>query len=58
MVALNKIDRCYNWKPKNDTSSYLSLMEQSSETKDDFNNKLATIKLQLNERGYNVALYW
>lgn len=58
MVALNKIDRSYNWKSKNDTSSYLALKEQKSETFDDYHDKLRKIILELNTKGYNAALYW
>lgn len=58
VVALNKIDRSYNWKAKNDHSSYLSLKDQLTESLDDYNDKLRKIILELNTKGYNAALYW
>lgn len=58
VVALNKIDRSYNWKSKNDYSSYKSLQEQKQETVDDYNHKCKNIIMELNTKGYNAALYW
>ena len=58
MVALNKIDRSYGWKSKNDSSSYLALKEQKVETFDDYRNKCKGIIAELNSKGYNAALYW
>jgi translation initiation factor 5B len=58
VVALNKIDRSYNWKSKNDHSSYLTLKDQAVETLDDYDSKLKKIILELNTKGYNAALYW
>lgn len=58
VVALNKIDRSYGWKSKNDHSSYLTLKEQGPATFDDYKDKLKKIILELNTKGYNAALYW
>lgn len=58
VVALNKIDRSYNWKSKKDTSSFLALKEQTSETIDDYKSKSKGIISELNAKGYNAALYW
>ena len=58
VVALNKIDRSYNWKSTNDGSSYLSLKNQKSETFDDYRNKCKNIIMELNTKGYNAALFW
>jgi translation initiation factor 5B len=58
VVALNKIDRSYGWKAKNDTSSFLSLKDQSGESIHDYETKLNKIILELNTKGYNAALYW
>ena len=55
---MNKIDRSYNWKSKNDYSSYLSLKEQSSETFDDYKHKCKDIIMELNKKGYNAAMFW
>lgn len=58
VVALNKIDRSYNWKSKNNHSSFLALKDQEIATFDDYNDKLKKIILELNTKGYNAALYW
>lgn len=57
-MALNKIDRSYGWKPENDGCSYESLQNQSSEALHDYNTKKSKVILELNEKGYNAALYW
>jgi translation initiation factor IF-2 len=58
VVALNKIDRSYGWKEDRDSSSYLTLKKQKIESVDDYQSKLNKIKLELNSKGYNVAMYW
>ena len=58
MVALNKIDRCYGWKSEKGISSRFALQNQSAETKNDFDSKYKKVLTQLNEKGYNAALYW
>ncbi len=39
VIALNKIDRCYNWQKVEFGSSYVSLQNQPKETKNDFQNR-------------------
>ena len=58
VVALNKIDRSYNWKARKDSSSYLTLQDQQPESKQDYEDKLRKIILELNAKGYNAAPYW
>lgn len=58
VIALNKIDRAYNWQKKEFASSYLQLQGQEEATKTDFENKYKQTLLQLNQKGYNVAMYW
>ena len=58
VVALNKIDRSYNWKANKDGSSYLTLKQQSKEALHDYDDKYRKIILELNTKGYNAALYW
>lgn len=58
VVALNKIDRSYNWKANKDGSSYLTLKQQSKEALHDYDDKFRKIILELNSKGYNAALYW
>lgn len=45
MVALNKIDRSYDWKADKDSSSYLTLKKQSSEALNDYDTKYRKIIL-------------
>lgn len=58
VVALNKIDRSYDWKPIKDGSSFLTLKQQSKEALHDYDDKYRKIILELNTKGYNAALYW
>jgi translation initiation factor 5B len=58
VVALNKIDRSYGWRKEEDGCSYLSLKRQTSTAFNDYETKLRKVKLELNEKGYNAALYW
>lgn len=58
VVALNKIDRSYEWISKADGSSYVSLKAQSETTIQDYTNRLNEVKLQLNQEGFNIAMYW
>jgi translation initiation factor 5B len=43
VVALNKIDRCYNWEKAIDQPSFTQLKNQKSETKHDFDTKLKKV---------------
>ena len=45
VIALNKIDRSYGWKPTIDGSSYLTLREQSTESLNDYNTKMKKVIL-------------
>jgi translation initiation factor 5B len=58
VVALNKIDRSYQWISAPDSSSYVSLKAQSGPTVQDYTNRLNQVKLQLNQEGFNIAMYW
>lgn len=49
VVALNKIDRSYQWVSTPDSSSYVSLKGQSETTVQDYNNRLNQVKLELNK---------
>ena len=43
VVALNKIDRTFDWKVVKDRSSYEALKAQDSTTLDDYNNSLSQV---------------
>lgn len=58
IVALNKIDRLYDWKsnPRRDIEDLLK--QQPTNTKVEFETKTKDIILQLNKQGLNAALYF
>ena len=58
VVALNKVDRCYNWKSVPDGAIRDALAAQDESTLGQFKDKFGQAKVQLNEQGLNVALYW
>lgn len=58
IVALNKIDRCYDWQTVPDRSSRLALEVQSESVKQEFKDKSQRIIGQLMELGLNSKLYW
>mmetsp|Transcript_38040 Transcript_38040/g.117369 ORF Transcript_38040/g.117369 Transcript_38040/m.117369 type:complete len:1173 (+) Transcript_38040:54-3572(+) len=58
IIALNKIDVCYQWNSKSYTGIRDALDRQEQFVRDEFQKRLGNIMLQLNERGLNVALYW
>mmetsp|Transcript_62284 Transcript_62284/g.157395 ORF Transcript_62284/g.157395 Transcript_62284/m.157395 type:complete len:1365 (+) Transcript_62284:122-4216(+) len=58
VIALNKCDVCYQWNSKPYTSIRDALDRQEQFVRDEFYQRLDKIKLDLNSRGLNVALYW
>lgn len=58
IVALNKIDRLYDWKsnPRRDVEDLLK--SQPSNTKSEFERRSKEIILQLNQQGLNASLYF
>jgi len=58
VVALNKIDRLYDWKsnPRRDVEDLLK--QQPLNTKAEFDKRSKEIILQLNKQGLNAALYF
>jgi len=58
IVALNKIDRLYNWKCQTDTGIQEALDRQDSNVRDQFTKRVSAVILQLNEQGLNCNLYW
>lgn len=58
VVALNKIDRTFDWKVVKDRSSYEALKAQDSTTLDDYKNRLSQVITQMNQKGFNVCMYW
>lgn len=58
VVALNKIDRLYDWKTTPGNSFRDSFEQQSRSVKDEFDSRLSSIKLGLAEQGLNSELYF
>lgn len=58
VVALNKIDRLYDWKTIPNNSFRDSFEQQSRAVKDEFETRLQNIKLALAEQGLNSELYF
>lgn len=58
VVALNKVDRCYQWKTCKDTPIRDALKEQEEGTIREFRDRCSSAKLQLAEQGVNSNIYW
>jgi len=58
IIALNKIDVCYQWQSENYTSIRHSLPKQNESVQAEFKDRFQNVMLQLNQKGLNCALYW
>lgn len=58
VVALNKIDRLYDWKSIPNNSFRDSFEQQQRAVKEEFESRLQGIKLALAEQGLNSELYF
>ncbi|QLQ81704.1 hypothetical protein HG537_0F04650 [Torulaspora globosa] len=58
VVALNKIDRLYDWKSIPNNAFRDSFEQQPRAVKDEFETRLQNIKLALAEQGLNSELYF
>jgi len=58
IIAMNKIDVCYQWSAKPGTCVREALDRQEQFVRDEFDKRFQSVMLQLNERGLNCALYW
>lgn len=58
VVALNKIDRLYDWQSTPNNSFRDSFEQQSKAVKDEFATRLSNIQLALSEQGLNSELYF
>lgn len=58
IIALNKIDRCYEWKSAEYRNVRDSLDEQQHNTLQEFNDRTAKAILAFAEQGFNACLYW
>ncbi|XP_048349140.1 eukaryotic translation initiation factor 5B [Sphaerodactylus townsendi] len=57
VVALNKIDRLYDWKKSPDTDVAATLKKQKKNTKDEFEERAKAIIVEFAQQGLNAALY-
>ena len=58
IVALNKIDRLYGWKPVNNNGFQDSLALQNKGVNNEFRDRLEKTKLAFAEQGFNSELYY
>ncbi|KAI5781475.1 hypothetical protein EDC01DRAFT_784380 [Geopyxis carbonaria] len=58
IVALNKIDRLYDWKPIPDNGFQASLAKQKKSVQAEFRDRLEKTILAFSEQGLNSALYY
>lgn len=58
IVALNKVDRCYEWKKCSNSGIMDALAQQKEYTIEEFRKRTDDTILQFKEKGYNSALYW
>lgn len=58
IVALNKIDRLFNWEPIPDNGFRDSLAKQKKAVQDEFHDRLAQTKLAFAEQGLNAEAFY
>jgi len=58
VIALNKADRCYNWKAKKNSPIRDSLKDQEEGTMQEFRQRSMDAKMQLQQQGINSNIYW
>ena len=58
IIAMNKVDRLFNWNSVANSPIQAALERQEDNTMKEFEHRVDQVSLQLNEQGLNVALYW
>ncbi|XP_042573323.1 eukaryotic translation initiation factor 5B-like isoform X1 [Cyprinus carpio] len=58
IVALNKIDRLYDWKKSPDTDIVATLKKQKKNTKDEFDERAKAVIVEFAQEGLNAALFY
>ncbi|XP_013009735.1 eukaryotic translation initiation factor 5B isoform X2 [Cavia porcellus] len=58
VVALNKIDRLYDWKKSPDSDVAATLKKQKKNTKDEFEERAKAIIVEFAQQGLNAALFY
>ncbi|XP_059820454.1 eukaryotic translation initiation factor 5B [Hypanus sabinus] len=58
IVALNKIDRLYDWKKSPDTDVVGTLKKQKKNTKDEFDERAKSTIVEFAQQGLNASLFF
>jgi len=58
IVALNKIDRLYDWKKSPETDVVATLKKQKKNTKDEFDERAKAVIVEFAQQGLNAALFY
>ncbi|XP_077338845.1 eukaryotic translation initiation factor 5B [Lithobates pipiens] len=58
IVALNKVDRLYDWKKSPETDVAATLKKQKKNTKDEFEERTKAIIVEFAQQGLNAALFF
>lgn len=58
IVALNKIDRLYDWKKSPETDIVVTLKKQKKNTKDEFDERAKAVMVEFAQQGLNAALFF
>lgn len=58
IIALNKIDRMYDWKAVEYTNTRDALERQKQNSINEFNERLNKTILAFAEQGFNSVVYW
>lgn len=58
IIALNKIDRCFEWKSKEYNAVRSSFEMQMPHTMNEFKDRVSKAIVAFAEQGFNAILYW
>uniref|UniRef100_UPI00358E32CC eukaryotic translation initiation factor 5B-like isoform X2 n=1 Tax=Myxine glutinosa TaxID=7769 RepID=UPI00358E32CC len=58
IIALNKIDRLYDWKRGSDSDITFTIKKQKKNTKDEFDSRVNAVIAQFAEQHMNAALFY
>uniref|UniRef100_H3AUF4 Eukaryotic translation initiation factor 5B n=1 Tax=Latimeria chalumnae TaxID=7897 RepID=H3AUF4_LATCH len=58
IVALNKVDRLYDWKKSPETDVAATLKKQKKNTKDEFEERTKAVIVEFAQQGLNAALFY
>ncbi|KAK8488856.1 hypothetical protein V6N11_071056 [Hibiscus sabdariffa] len=58
IIALNKVDRLYDWKVRRNSPIGMTLKKQSKDVLSEFNRRVTFVITQFKEQGLNTELYY